>query len=76
MIKAVIFDLDHTLFDRYKTLRAIVKPLRALLPIDPTLSDDEVGDIMVNADKMCIYHGWDRVREHIVNETKLKALKK
>ena len=71
LIKAVIFDLDHTLFDRYKTLRAIVKPLRELLPIDPTLSDDEVGDIMVNADKTCVYYGWDRVREHIVNETKL-----
>lgn len=71
LIKAVIFDLDHTLFDRYKTLRAIVKPMREILPINPTLSDDGVGDIMINADKMYIYYSWDRVREHIVNETKL-----
>lgn len=71
MIKAVIFDLDHTLFDRYATLRAIAKPIRELLPVDPTLSDDEVGDIMINADKTCVYYGWDRIREHIVNETTL-----
>ncbi len=71
MIKAVIFDLDHTLFDRYATLRAIVEPIRKVLPIDPTFSDDEVGNVIVNADKTCVYFGWDRVREHIVNETKL-----
>ncbi len=66
MIKAVVFDLDHTLFDRYATLRAIVKPLRKILPIDPSLPDSEVGDIMINADKTQVYYGWDKVREHIV----------
>ena len=66
MIKAVIFDLDHTLFDRYATLRAIVKPMREILPIDPTLSDTEVGDIMIDTDKTQVYYGWDKVREHIV----------
>ena len=28
MIKAVVFDLDHTLYDRYETLRKIQKKIR------------------------------------------------
>ncbi len=71
MIKAVIFDLDHTLFDRYATLKEVAKMIRKTLPIDPGLSDGEVAEIMINTDKACVYYGWDRVREYIVNETKL-----
>lgn len=75
MIKAVIFDLDHTLFDRYGTLKEVAKMIRKMIPVDPTLSDTEVGDIMINADKMCVYYGWERINEHIVNHTRLLGQK-
>ncbi len=71
MIKAVVFDLDHTLFDRYATLRECAKIIRSKLPVNPNLSDDEIGEIMVNADKTQVYYGWDRIREYIINETEL-----
>ena len=45
MIKAVIFDLDHTLFDRHGTLRAIVPALRRAFQTTPALSDDEIAEI-------------------------------
>ncbi len=71
MIKAVIFDLDHTLFDRYATLTEVAKTIRTKLPVDPNLSDEEIAEIMIRADKLCVYYGWDRIREYIVNETPL-----
>ena len=71
MIKAVIFDLDHTLFDRYATLTEVAKNMRAKLPINPNLSDEEIVDIMITADKTCIYYGWEAVNQYIINQTNL-----
>ena len=71
MIKAVIFDLDHTLFDRYATLTEIAKKIRGNLPVDPKLSDKQIAEIMIHADKTCVYYGWDKIREYIVNESGL-----
>ena len=45
MIKAVIFDLDHTVFDRHATLTAIVPALRSAFQVDPALSDEEIAAI-------------------------------
>lgn len=71
MIKAIVFDLDHTLFDRYSTLAEVAKKIRGKLPVNPTLSDEEIAEIMITADKSQVYYGWDRLREYIVNETPL-----
>ena len=46
MIKAVIFDLDHTLFDRYATLTEIAKTIRYELPVNPNLTDEDIAEIM------------------------------
>lgn len=71
MIKAVIFDLDHTLFDRYATLRLAAKKIREKLPVSDSLSDEETAEIMINADKKFIHFGWDAVERHIVQSTPL-----
>lgn len=71
MIKAVIFDLDHTLFDRYATLTEIAKTIRYDLPVNPNLTDEDIAEIMITADKTCVYYGWDRIREYITEETPL-----
>jgi putative hydrolase of the HAD superfamily len=72
MIKAIIFDLDHTLFDRYATLTEVAKMLRSsYLPVNPELDDKEIADIMIHADKTKVYYGWECLREYIVNETNL-----
>lgn len=71
MIKAIIFDLDHTLFDRYATLTEIAKDLRSALPVNPALTDNEIAEIMIKADKMCIHRGWEAVQEYITDKTDL-----
>lgn len=71
MIKAVIFDLDHTLYDRYATLTELAKVIRSKLPVNPSLSDSEIARIMVETDRQYIHIGWDAVLHHIVNETEL-----
>ena len=75
MIKAIIFDLDHTLFDRYATLTEIAKSIREDLPINPNLSDEKISEIMIKADKTCIYYGWEKVNNYITNQTELFAKK-
>ena len=71
MIKAIIFDLDHTLFDRYATLSEIAKYIREELPVNPNLSYTEIVEIMINADKAYVHYGWDNICNHIINETNL-----
>ena len=58
MIKAVVFDLDHTLFDRHGTLRAVTPALRRRFPTDPALSDDEIAALWIYADDRYVYDGW------------------
>ncbi len=60
MIKGVLFDLDHTLFDRYGTLRAVLpemyKRLRHKIPKD--LSCEDFIEKLIEIEKLHIYHGW------------------
>lgn len=65
MIKVIAFDLDHTLFDRYKTLKEVSKKLRVLLPINPRLSDEEIYEIMESHDRNFVHLGWKRLQEEL-----------
>ncbi len=71
MIKAIIFDLDHTLFDRYATLSAAAENLRFKLPVNPNLTDSEIAEIMISADKLKVHRGWDEMERYIIEETEL-----
>lgn len=65
MIKAVVFDLDHTLFDRYATFKEmILNTPYSELPFKESLSKEQIIDLMIYADKHYIYYGWDRVIEY------------
>lgn len=65
MIKSIAFDLDHTLFDRYATLKEVAKKLRLLLPINPNLTDQQVYDIMVYHDRNFVHLGWKRLQHEL-----------
>lgn len=62
-IKAVVFDLDHTLFDRYETLKLVAHDLyterRGWLSDD--ISEEYAAKIIVEADARCIIGGWTPV---------------
>ena len=59
-IKAIAFDLDHTLYDRYGTLRSIAYLLKQRYKdrLNPALSAAQIGDMLVEVDKNHIYDGW------------------
>lgn len=65
MIKVIAFDLDHTLFDRYGTLKEVSKKLRQLLPVNPKLTDKEIYDIMVSHDRDFVHLGWKRLQDEL-----------
>ncbi len=65
MIKAVVFDLDHTLFDRHGTLRAVTPALRRRFPTNPALTDDRIADLWCYADDRYVYDGWSYILEYL-----------
>ena len=67
-IKAIAFDLDHTLYDRYGTLRSIAYLLKQRYRdrLNPALSAAQIGDMLVEADKNHIYDGWRVMFEELL----------
>lgn len=65
MIKAVIFDLDHTLFDRHGTLAAIVPALRGRFEVSDALSDAQIAEFWAYADDSYVYDGWRYIFDYL-----------
>lgn len=61
MIKAVVFDLDHTLFDRHGTLKSLVPALRKEFDVNSSLSDKDIGELWCYADDNFVYFGWENI---------------
>lgn len=65
LIDGVVFDLDHTLFDRYKTLELCAPSLyerfghcfRAEYDLKAFI------DFLIDTDKHCIHYGWAAVKQ-------------
>lgn len=70
MIKGIVFDLDHTLFDRYETLRAVLpemyKRLADKIPENVSLQD--FIENFISLEKKHIYYGWSYTAERMVEE--------
>ena len=66
LIKAVVFDLDHTLFDRYETLRLAVPMLREGFKINSSVTDEYFFEQLSWADKNYVHHGWEEIFAHLV----------
>lgn len=68
MIKGVVFDLDHTLFDRYATLRAVLpemyKRMRDKIPNH--LGERDFIENLIKIEKQHIYRGWGYTGEKLV----------
>ncbi len=65
MIKAVIFDLDHTLFDRHGTLKSLVPRLREEFSVNEKMSNAEIGEIWCYADDHFVYSGWEYILAYL-----------
>lgn len=62
-INGVVFDLDHTLFDRYATLKALTPDFCDMLGdyISEKFDTAAVADLLCEGDKKFIYFGWRKV---------------
>jgi len=68
MIKAVLFDLDHTLFDRHGTLTALVPELRRAFRVDEGKTDEEIAKIWCYADDSFVYDGWYYIFSYLTEQ--------
>ena len=69
MFRAIVFDLDHTLFDRYATIRktfiAFYDQYRDRIP--QQLSYEEFVEKVIEIEKVYIYYGWHTVIKELAN---------
>ncbi|MBR3996268.1 MAG: HAD family hydrolase [Clostridia bacterium] len=65
-VKAVVFDLDHTLFDRYETLKLVCHDffLKKREWFSKDIDEIDAAKIMIEADGRYIVKGWDRVIDY------------
>ena len=64
-LKAVIFDLDHTLFDRHGTLREVAKQFRHSFRVREGVTDEEIARLWCYADDHFVYDGWKYVLAYL-----------
>lgn len=61
--EGVVFDLDHTLFDRYATLKALSADFCEMFKdcIAPETTAEMMGEQLCDSDRKHIYYGWSKV---------------
>ena len=74
MIKAVVFDLDHTLFDRYATIQKLVPQLRKHFDLGDGITDEYFIQELSYADKHFVHKGWEGIYNHLVSKGIFKTL--
>ena len=74
MIKAVVFDLDHTLFDRYATIQKLVPQLRKHFDLGDGITDEYFIHELSYADKHFVHKGWEGIYKHLVSKGIFKTL--
>lgn len=68
MIKAVVFDLDHTLFDRYATINKLVPQLRKHFDLNDGITDDFFIQELSYGDKHFVHKGWEGIYNYLVSK--------
>lgn len=74
MIKGAVFDLDHTLFDRYATQKLCVKGFCRHFDVADGMTDEKVADIIEYADSHFNHYGWEKIFECVVNKGTFKTV--
>lgn len=68
MIKAAVFDLDHTLFDRYETLKLVAPRFREKYAVAEGITDEFIAQEIIWADKNYVHHGWQEIHAHLIKK--------
>lgn len=67
MIKAAIFDLDHTLFDRYSTLTEVAGELKNHFGTADGVTVQQLAKELIWADKQYVHFHWSHIHKHLVD---------
>ncbi len=74
MIKAAVFDLDHTLFDRYGTIRKIAPDIVASFDVSEGITPEIFADELSFADKQYVHKGWRNIHSHLIEKNIFKTI--
>lgn len=66
MIKAAVFDLDHTLFDRYATIEKVIPELRKKVNTPENITDEYFCEQLCFADRQFVHHGWEEIHAYLI----------
>lgn len=73
MIKAAVFDLDHTLFDRYGTIRKIAPQIVAALDVAEGVTEEILAEELSYADKQFVHKGWKKIHEYLIDKNMFRV---
>ncbi len=73
MIKAAVFDLDHTLFDRYGTIKAISPDIIKGFDMADGVTAEIFAEELTFADKQFVHKGWQKIHEYLVNKNMFRV---
>jgi len=65
VIKAVVFDLDHTLFDRYGTINEIAPEICKELVLNDGVTVEDFARELCYADKQFVHKGWRLIHAYL-----------
>ncbi len=74
MIKAAVFDLDHTLFDRYGTIRKIAPDIVASFDIADGVTVEDFAEEISYADKQYVHKGWKNIHAYLIEKNIFKTI--
>lgn len=68
MIKAAVFDLDHTLFDRYATLDYVAGDFEKFFTLGDGITKEFISAELQWADRQYVHLGWDHIFAHLCSK--------
>ncbi len=74
MIKAAVFDLDHTLFDRYGTIRKIAPDIVASFDVAGGITSEIFAEELIFADKQYVHKGWKNIHAYLIEKNIFKTI--
>lgn len=72
MIKGAVFDLDHTLFDRYGTIKAIIGDFCSHFELGDGITLEKAAELMIAGDKKYNHRGWRETLNYLISEGMFK----
>jgi len=74
VVKAAVFDLDHTLFDRYETIKKISPLIVSMLDVADDVTAKIFAEELSYADKQYVHKGWRKIHAYLIERNIFKTI--